>query len=178
MNEFILIDSNLQRLGWILPLSSSELREQIFGLLYSEKKPELAILKLNRRIQETPERSDAIGLKAYALNMLANSLQEWRYSENALEHAERALALSPDDDIALTSKGWALIDLGRAQEAISAVERATKVNPKNEYAWYNLAWAQYLTGDPGMSAESIKRALQINPGNSIIRHGKEMMEKG
>jgi tetratricopeptide (TPR) repeat protein len=105
MNEFILIDSNLQKLGWILPLSVSELREQIFAFLYSEKKPELAILKLNRLIQETPERSDAIALKAYALNKLANSLQEWKYSENALEQAERALALNPDDDLALTSKG-------------------------------------------------------------------------
>ena len=159
-------------------MSVSELREQIFALLYSEKKPEQAILKLNRVIKETPERSDAIALKAYALNKLANSLHEWRYTENALEQADRALALNPDDDIALISKGWALIDLGRAQEAIFALERAAKVNPKNEYAWYNLAWAQYLTGDPTASTGSIKKALQINPGNSIIKHGKERMEKG
>ncbi len=52
------------------------------------------------------------------------------------------------------------------------------MNPKNEYAWYNLAWAQYLTGDPAASTGSIKKALQINPGNAIIKHGKEMMEKG
>lgn len=159
-------------------MSASELREQIFALLYSEKKPEQAILKLNRIIKDAPERSDAIALKAYALNKLANSLHEWKYSENALEQAERALALNPDDDIALNSKGWALIDLGRAQEAISALERAAKVNPKNEYAWYNLAWAQYLTGDPAASTGSIKKALQINPGNAIIKRGKEMMENG
>jgi tetratricopeptide (TPR) repeat protein len=159
-------------------LSVSELREQIFALIYSEKKPEQAILKLNRIIKETPERSDAIALKAYALNKLANSLHEWKYTENALEQADRALALNPDDDIALTSKGWALIDLGKSQEAIFALERAAKVNPKNEYAWYNLAWAQYLTGDPAASTGSIKKALQINPGNVIIKHGKEMMEQG
>lgn len=159
-------------------MSISELQDQIFALLYSEKKPEQAILQLNRIIKQTPERSDAIALKAYALNKLANSLRDWKYSEHALEHADRALALNPDDDIALTSKGWALIDLGRAEEAISALGRAIKVNPKNEYTWYNLAWAQYLTGDPAASTGSIKRALQINPGNPIIRRGKEMMEKG
>ena len=159
-------------------MSASELREQIFALIYSEQKPEQAILKLNRIIKETPERSDAIALKAYALNKLANSLHEWKYTENALQLADRALALNPDDDIALTSKGWALIDLGKAQEAISALERAAKVSPKNEYAWYNLAWAQYLTGDPAGSTGSIKKALQINPGNVIIKHGKEMMQKG
>lgn len=159
-------------------MSVSELREEIFALIYSEKKPEQAILKLNRIVKETPERSDAIALKAYALNKLANSLHDWKYTENALEQADRALALNPDDDIALTSKGWALIDLGKAREAIFALERAAKVNPKNEYAWYNLAWAQYLTGDPAASTGSIKKALQINPGNAIIKHGKEMMEKG
>ena len=159
-------------------MSASSLREQVFALLYSEKKPEQAILILNRIIKQAPERSDALALKAYALNKLANSLQEWKYSEYALENADRALALNPDDDIALTSKGWALIDLNRAQEAISPLERAIKVNPANEYAWYNLAWAQYLTGNPAASTESIKRALQISPGNAIIKRGKEMMKKG
>jgi tetratricopeptide (TPR) repeat protein len=159
-------------------MSTSDLRDQVFALIYSQKKPEEAILQLNRIIKQTPERSEAIALKAYALNKLANELREWKYSEYALENADRALVLSPDDDIALTSKGWALIDLGRAQEAISPLERAVKVNSMNEYAWFNLAWAQYLTGNPAASAGSIKRALQINTGNAIIRRGKEMMEKG
>jgi tetratricopeptide (TPR) repeat protein len=159
-------------------VSISELRDQVFALLYSANKPEQAILQLNRIIQQAPERSDAIALKAYALNKLANSRREWKFSEHALEHADRALALNPDDDIALTSRGWALIDLGRAREAISALEQATKVNPRNEYAWYNLAWAQYLTGNPAASTGSIKRALEISPGNAIIKRGKEMMTKG
>ena len=115
-------------------MGTSDLRDQVFALIYSQKKPEEAILQLNRIIKQSPERSDAIALKAYALNKLANELREWKYSEHALENADRALALNLDDDIALTSKGWALIDLGRAQEAISPLERAVKVNPMSEYA--------------------------------------------
>jgi tetratricopeptide (TPR) repeat protein len=159
-------------------MSGSDLKEQVFALIYSQKKPQEAILQLNRIIKQTPERSEAIALKAYALNKLANELRDWKYSEHALEHANRALVLNPQDDIALTSKGWALIDLGRAGEAISPLEQATKWNPNNEYAWYNLAWAQYLTGNPTASTASIKRALKISPGNSIIRHGEEMMKNG
>jgi tetratricopeptide (TPR) repeat protein len=159
-------------------MGPSDLRDQVFALIYSKKKPQEAILQLNRIIKQSPERSEAIALKAYALNKLANELHEWKYSEYALEHADRALALNPDDDIALTSRGWALIDLGRAQEAILPLEQAVKANPANEYAWYNLAWAQYLTGNPAASTGSIKRALQINRGNPIIRRGKEMMERG
>lgn len=161
-----------------LEMSHSDLREQILALIYSDRKPEQAVLILNRIIKQTPERSDALALKAYALNKMANSLHEWKYSENALESADKAIALNPDDDIALTSKGWALIDLKRAGEAISPLERATKLSPGNEYAWYNLAWAQYLTGNSAASTASIRKALQVNPANAIIRRGKEMMEKG
>ncbi len=159
-------------------LSGTDLRERIFFMLYSQEKTEEAILQLNRVIKEMPENSQAFALKAYALNRLANTRQDWIYSKHALEYAERALALDPNDDIALTSKGWALIDLGEAQEALMPLKQATKVNPNSEYAWYNLAWAQYLTGDAAASTESINRALQISPGNAIIRQGKWMMQKG
>ena len=159
-------------------MTTSDLRERIFTLIYSKNRTEEAILQLNGMIKASPENSEAIALKAYALNKLANLHREWKYSNHALESAERALALNPHDDIALTSKGWALIDLGGAKEALPALQQATRVNPNNEYAWYNLAWAQYLTGNAAASTEAIKRALQIDPGNPIIRRGKEMMEKG
>lgn len=117
-------------------------------------------------------------MKAYALNKLANLRKEWSYSELALKHADRALVINPDDDIALTSKGWALIDLGKASEAVNVLEHATRANPSNEYAWYNLAWAQYLTGNPQAASHSIAKALAIDTNNPIIRHGKDMMAKG
>ncbi len=158
-------------------MSGEDLRTRIFILLYSKNKTEEAILQLNGIIKASPENSEAIALKAYALNKLANIRHEWKYSIAALDNADRALALNPENDIALTSKGWSLIDLGRAEEAVSILQRATQVNPNNEYAWYNLAWAQYLSGNALASAESTRRALDINPGNPILRRGKEMMEK-
>jgi len=159
-------------------MSSSDLRERIFNLIYSKNKTEEAILHLNAIIKTSPENSLAIALKAYALNKLANIHREWKYSQQALEYADRALALNPNDDLALTSKGWALIDLGRANEALPFLQEAVRANPNSEYSWYNLAWAQYLTGDAVASTESIARALRISPGNPIIKRGKEMMEKG
>lgn len=157
---------------------SCDLRERIFNLIYSKNKTEEAILNLNAIIKTSPENSLAMALKAYALNKLANIHHEWKYSPQALEYAERALALNPNDDLALTSKGWALIDLGRANEALPFLREAVRANPNNEYAWYNLAWAQYLTGDAVASTESIAIALRISPGNPIIKRGKEMMQKG
>lgn len=147
-------------------------------MIYSKNRVEEAILKLNGIIKTSPENSRAIALKAYTLNKLANSRKEWKYSQLGLQCAERALALNPDDDIALTSKGWALIDLGRASEAVSVLEHATKVNASNEYAWYNLAWALYLSGNSQASSSSLARALAISPNNPIIRRGRDMMQQG
>ncbi len=162
----------------VFVMIAESLRDRIFELIYSRNRTEEAILELNGLIKASPENSQAIALKAYALNKLANTRHEWKYSQLALRYAGRALALNPNDDIALTSKGWALIDLGRAQEALSTLQQATRVNPSNEYAWYNLAWAQYLTGNPAASTESISKALKINPGNPIVKRGKAMMENG
>jgi uncharacterized protein len=158
--------------------AAKNLRDEIFELIYSKNRTEEAILKLNGIIKSSPENSRAIALKAYALNKLANLRKEWEYSRFGLENADRALALNPDDDIALTSKGWALIDLRRANEAVSVLEKATRVDPSNEYAWYNLAWAQYLSGNASASSQSMNRALAINPNNPIFRRGKDMMDRG
>jgi tetratricopeptide (TPR) repeat protein len=158
-------------------MAKLDLREHVFTLL-SQNQPEVVILQLNQLLKTSPENSQALALKAYALNRLANLSKEWKYSESALECASRALLINPDNDIALTSKGWAQIDLGQAGEALPVLEQATQVNPANEYAWYNLAWAQYLVGDAVASTVSLKRALALAPGNQIIRRGKELMERG
>ena len=162
----------------VLDLPSNGLRERIFALIYSKNRIEDAVLQLNGILKASPENSQALALKAYALNKLANTRREWTYSQQALRYADRALALNPNDDIALTSKGWALIDTGKATEAMPVLKQAVQVNRSNEYSWYNLAWAQYLTGNGTASTESIKKALEISPGNSIIKRGKEMMERG
>jgi tetratricopeptide (TPR) repeat protein len=154
----------------------SPLREEIFALLYSRKRPELAVLRLNKMLEAEPENSEALALKSYSLNKLANESKNWEYSRAAIEVADRALRLDQEDDMALTSKGWALIDLGDAREAILCLSSAVKINPENQYTWYNLAWAEYLTGESAKSKESIKRALLIDPGNEIISQGKRMME--
>ncbi len=157
---------------------TKDLLDEVFDLIYGRNRTEEAILKLNGIIKSSPENSRAIALKAYSLNKLANLHKKWDYSRLALEFAERALLLNPNDDMALTSKGWALIDLARANEAVAVLQQATRVNPANEYAWYNLAWAQYLNMDAIASTESIKKSLALSPKNPILRRGKEMMAKG
>jgi tetratricopeptide (TPR) repeat protein len=159
-------------------MNETRLQEEVYDLLYAKNKPECAVLRLNGILEEEPENVEALSLKAYALNKLANTTKDWKYSKSAVTSADKALALNPLNDIALTSKGWALIDLGRARESVTYLVRATHANPKNEYAWYNLAWAQYLTGNFAESSASINKAVELDPNNSIIRKGKLMMQSG
>ena len=119
-----------------------------------------------------------LSLKAYALNKLANATKDWKYSKNAIASADKALSLNSSDEFALISKGWALIDLGKAGEAIPYLIRATRANPRNEYAWYNLAWAQFLTGNLAECSSSLAKALELSPNNAIIKRGKRMMMAG
>ena len=154
------------------------LHDEIFTLIYSRKRVDEAILKLNRIIRATPENSEAICAQGVRVEQVGECSSGVAVFRACFGLREKALALNPNDDIALTSKGWALIDLGRAEEASRPLEQATRLNPRNEYAWYNLAWAQYLTGNAAASTESVRRGLEIDPGNSIIKRGKEMMEKG
>ena len=159
-------------------MSDARLREEVYDLLYAKHKPEVAVLRLNRILEEEPENVEALSFKAYVLNKLANATNDWKYSKSAIESSDKALALNPVNDIALTSKGWALIDLGKADEALPYLIRATTANSRNEYAWYNLAWAQYLTGSFSESSTSIAKALELSPNNAIIRRGKQNMKSG
>jgi len=159
-------------------MRNSRLRDEVYDLLYAKHKPEVAVLRLNRILEGAPENAEAISLKAYALNKLANATEDWKYSKSAIMCSDKALALNSVDEFALISKGWALIDLGRASEAIPYLTRATTANSRNEYAWYNLAWAQFLTGNLAESSASIARALELSPNNAIVRRGRQMMMAG
>lgn len=54
-------------------MTDTKLHEEIFDLIYARKNPEVAILRLNRALEKSPENSEALALKAYALNKLANT---------------------------------------------------------------------------------------------------------
>lgn len=85
-------------------MSGAALQEEVYDLLYAKHKPEIAILRLNRILEGQTQNVQALSLKAYALDKLANAIKDWEYSRSALASAEKALALNPLNDIALTSK--------------------------------------------------------------------------
>jgi tetratricopeptide (TPR) repeat protein len=158
-------------------LTDAELEwaERIRKVIYSDNQPEQAVIRLNIIIRENPSNARAWSLKANALNRIANQRKEWQYSREALQCAERAIGLDPQDELAHTNKAWALIDLGHIEDGLRAAEHALELNSRNVYAWFNKAWALYLSGEKQAALNACERALELEPGNAIVQKGYDTL---
>jgi tetratricopeptide (TPR) repeat protein len=69
-----------------------------------------------------------------ALSVLSMSLNNQGLYKKAIEAANKAIALNPNDDGIWETKGAALASLGRYREALQCLEEALKLNPHNRTA--------------------------------------------
>jgi tetratricopeptide (TPR) repeat protein len=152
-----------------------EWAERIRRMIYSDNQPEQAVIRLNIIIKDDSLNARAWSLKANALNRIANQRKEWHYTREALQCAERAIALDPKDDLAHTNRAWALIDLGQIEDGLRAAEHALELNPRNVYAWFNKAWALYLSGEKQAALSACERALELEPGNAVVQKGYDRL---
>ena len=107
---------------------------------------------------------------------LGNWLVRLKRGEEAIESFRRALALKPDDDIALGNLARLFLSRGRksdAEDAIRVFETALARNPKNPQAWFQLAVLSMDMGDAVRAKHSFVRAAEENPkmGASWIGQG-------
>ncbi len=97
---------------------------------------------------------------------LGNWLVRLKRGEEAIESFRRALALKPDDDIALGNLARLFLSRGRksdAQDALRVFETALSRNPKNPQAWFQLAVLSMDMGDADRAKHSFVRAAEENP---------------
>lgn len=69
-----------------------------------------------------------------ALSVLAMSLNNQGLHKKAIEAANRAITINPNDDGIWETKGAALAAMGRYREALHCLEEALKLNPDNRTA--------------------------------------------
>ena len=84
--------------------------------------------------------------------------------DEAVTALDRALALSPGNEVAWINKGTALARLGRMSDALKCYNSAIKVNPQYEVAWNNKANALVRLGKLDLALACYERALEIDPG--------------
>ncbi len=105
-------------------------------------------------------------------NSTAHSLLSSIYTfqngyELAINEAERAIELNPNDSGSYNELGWALLRFGRLDEAIAALDMSLRLDsssPRN--IWFHLGIAYYLKEDFGKASVILAQGLTKRPGFS------------
>jgi adenylate cyclase len=114
----------------------------------------------------------ALGQKAISLdesNATAHSLLSSIYTfqnkyELAINEAERAIELNPNDSGSYSELGWALLWSGRVDEAIKALEMSLRLDSSSPHnVWFHLGIAYYLKADYGRASYILEQGLTKRP---------------
>ena len=120
---------------------------------------ERAVAKMRTVIAEDPNIMDAH-------LTIGNWLTRLKRGPEAIAAYKQALALKPDDDIALGNLARLYLARGKQQDALDALEvfrTALRANPKNPQSWYQLATLYLDTSHLGEAESAFKDALAANP---------------
>jgi arylsulfatase A-like enzyme/Tfp pilus assembly protein PilF len=118
-----------------------------------------AVTKMQRVLAQDPEIMDAW------LTLGIWLTREGR-TEEAIEAYKRALALKPDDEVAMLDLANAYRSRGRTGDAAAALEifrGGLKANPRNPQAWYQLATLYLDLGREKDAETTFREALKANP---------------
>jgi arylsulfatase A-like enzyme/Tfp pilus assembly protein PilF len=127
--------------------------------LAQEDKLDAAIEAIQKVLEEDPNIMDAY-------LTLGNWLNKAERHEQAIEAYKKALALKPDDEVAMINLANAYRNRGKPADALAALEifkGALKANPRNPQAWYQLATLYLDLGREKEAEQTFRSALAANP---------------
>ncbi|UCE90829.1 MAG: tetratricopeptide repeat protein [Methanobacteriota archaeon] len=111
----------------------------------------------------TDERTSGRGPKIGDLFTRANKAYDSGDYEAALRLLSDALAIDPENVVALNNKGAALDALGKHDLAESCYRRALALDDGYELAWHNLGNCLFAQEEYGGAAKAYARASALNP---------------
>ena len=135
-------------------------------LAQSDRMPD-AVEKMKRVVAADPDIMDAH-------LTLGNWLVRLKRPDEAAAAFKHALALKPDDDIALGNLARLYLARGRKQDAADALEvfrNALRANPRNPQSWYQLAALFLDTGEQAEAESAFRDALAANPRMGAAHNG-------
>ena len=133
------------------------------------------------RLFRTAIELDPAFAAAYALAVwcLAHRrIQGWvtdREGERAetAQLARRAVELSKDDAVVLSSAGHALaLVVGDLDAGVGFVDRALQLNPNLAMAWYFSGWLRVWLGKPSEAIDPFARAMRQSPLDPAIAYAQ------
>jgi adenylate cyclase len=124
-----------------------------------------------KAIELDPEFASAYGMAAWCYGW--RKTQGWM-SDQVTEAAEtarlarRAAELGPEDAVALSRGGHALLVVGDLEAATIFVDRAVVLNPNLWGAWNASGWVRIYRGEPEAAIEHFARAMRLSPLNPRV----------
>lgn len=103
------------------------------------------------------------------LNTLATYYGRQGNSGQALAYLDRLLAKDSSVAPAWSSKGYALLQLGRFDESVVALETAVRLQPDLANAWINLGQALLAKRQLGRAIVALEKAIPLAPGAADAR---------
>jgi len=131
----------------------------------------LALANLASRLSASPKEQEQWLQRAVQANprmaqpriMLANFLLQIGESKRALDVAQEAAAVSPDNPDVLYSLGSIQFAAGEKNQAVTTYTRITGMQPKSHIAFYRLADVQAANADTAGAVSSLRKALALKP---------------
>jgi putative PEP-CTERM system TPR-repeat lipoprotein len=116
----------------------------------------------NQRNKEAIEQYQAVlqqdQKNVMALNNLAFALQQEK-DPRAMEYAEKALALAPDNPGVLDTAGWILVEQGNTTRGLPLLQKAASLAPSVSDISYHLAQALVKSGDNAGAKKELEQLL-------------------
>jgi putative PEP-CTERM system TPR-repeat lipoprotein len=129
---------------------------------------------------------DAIGhyevlQQKHANNIIVLNNLAWAYAQikddRALETAERAYKLAPDNASIADTLGALLIERGDAARGMELLEKAVKTAPNVAEIHYHLAQGWVKKGDKSKARGALERALSINEKCSNAEDALKLLKR-
>jgi TolB-like protein/class 3 adenylate cyclase len=139
---------------------------------WTKESSEEALRQFHRSIELDPGFASAYGMAAWCF--VWRKVNGWiddrdREVAEATQLAHRAVELGPDDAVALSGGGYALVFVAHDLENGPAlIERALSLNPNLALALHSSGWTKAFLGDPEAAISHLTRAMQLSPLDPLI----------
>jgi putative PEP-CTERM system TPR-repeat lipoprotein len=111
-----------------------------------------------------------------ALNNLAWLLHEAK-DQRALQFAERAYTLAPENAGILDTLGWILVEQGNTARGLPLLHKATSLAPQTPEIQYRLVLALVKSGDHAKARKELEKLLASGKSFSKADEAKELLKK-
>jgi len=114
-------------------------------------------------------------------NVLVLNNLAWAYQQvkdpRALEIAERAYKLKPDNAAITDTLGWMLVEQGNTSRGLELLQKAVAAAPKSPEIRYHLAQAWFKAGDKSKARNELEGLLSTDPKFPQQGEAKDLLKQ-